>query len=47
MKTATILFENNSFTTELNNDNLSFADSELVLGFVRETYWLIRKFSIS
>lgn len=33
MKTATILFENNSFTRELNNDNLSFADSELVLGF--------------
>lgn len=33
MKTAAILFENNSFTRELNNDNLSFADSELVLGF--------------
>ena len=33
MKTATILLEDNSFKKELNNDNLDFADCELVLGF--------------
>ncbi|URC11715.1 FIST signal transduction protein [Flavobacterium sp. B183] len=33
MKVATVLFENNSFTRELNDDNLDFGDSELVLGF--------------
>ncbi|WP_338839695.1 FIST signal transduction protein [Flavobacterium ginsenosidimutans] len=33
MKTAAILFENNSFKKEFNNDNLDFADCELVLGF--------------
>ncbi|WP_316632480.1 FIST N-terminal domain-containing protein [uncultured Flavobacterium sp.] len=33
MKIATILFENNSFVRELNNDNLDFADLDLVLGF--------------
>jgi hypothetical protein len=33
MKVATVLFENNSFERELNNDNLDFADADLVLGF--------------
>jgi hypothetical protein len=33
MKVATVLFENNSFVRELNNDNLDFTDSDLVLGF--------------
>ncbi|GIQ61055.1 hypothetical protein Flavo103_41910 [Flavobacterium collinsii] len=33
MKIATILFENNSFVRELNNDSLDFADLDLVLGF--------------
>ncbi|SCY45326.1 Uncharacterized conserved protein, contains FIST_N domain [Flavobacterium anhuiense] len=33
MKTAAILFENDSFKKEFNNDNLDFADCELVLGF--------------
>jgi hypothetical protein len=33
MKVATVLFENNSFVRELNNDSLDFTDSDLVLGF--------------
>lgn len=33
MKVATVLFENNSFVRELNNDNLDFNDLDLVLGF--------------
>lgn len=33
MKVATVLFESNSFVRELNNDNLDFTDSDLVLGF--------------
>jgi hypothetical protein len=33
MKVATVLFENNSFVRELNNDGLDFTDSDLVLGF--------------
>ncbi|MBE8726381.1 FIST signal transduction protein [Flavobacterium hungaricum] len=33
MKTATVLFENNSFIRELNDDNLDFNDLDLVLGF--------------
>ena len=33
MKVATVLFENNSFVRELNNDNLDFKDLDLVLGF--------------
>ncbi|MCD0473982.1 FIST C-terminal domain-containing protein [Flavobacterium sp. EDS] len=33
MKVATVLFENNSFVRESNNDNLDFMDSDLVLGF--------------
>lgn len=33
MKVATVLFENNSFTRELNDDNLDFGDLDLVLGF--------------
>jgi hypothetical protein len=33
MKVATVLFKNNSFVKELNNDNLDLTDSDLVLGF--------------
>jgi hypothetical protein len=33
MKTAAILFEENSFKKEFNNDNLDFAECDLVLGF--------------
>jgi hypothetical protein len=33
MKTATVLFENNSFIRELNIDNLDFSTVDLVLGF--------------
>ncbi|WDF65990.1 FIST signal transduction protein [Flavobacterium sp. KACC 22763] len=33
MKTASILFEDNSFKKEFNNDNLDFAECDLVLGF--------------
>ncbi|MBF4488062.1 FIST N-terminal domain-containing protein [Flavobacterium sp. CSZ] len=33
MKTATVLFENNSFIREVNDDNLDFVDLDLVLGF--------------
>jgi hypothetical protein len=33
MKTATVLFENNSFIRELNSDNLDFGTADLVLGF--------------
>ncbi|KAF2339546.1 MULTISPECIES: FIST signal transduction protein [Flavobacterium] len=33
MKTAAILFEENSFKKEFNNDSLDFADCDLVLGF--------------
>lgn len=33
MKVATVLFENNSFVREFNNDNLDFNDLDLVLGF--------------
>jgi len=33
MKTAAILFEDNSFKKEFNNDNLDFAECDLVLGF--------------
>ncbi|SNR30469.1 FIST signal transduction protein [Flavobacterium sp. ov086] len=33
MKVATVLFENNSFVRELNNNNLDFNDLDLVLGF--------------
>ncbi|MEL1253543.1 FIST N-terminal domain-containing protein [Flavobacterium sp. DGU38] len=33
MKTATVLFENNSFVREFNDDNLDFGDLDLVLGF--------------
>lgn len=33
MKTATVLFENNSFVREFNHDNLDFGDLDLVLGF--------------
>jgi len=33
MKIATVLFENNSFVRELNNDNLDFGNLDLVLGF--------------
>lgn len=33
MKIATVLFENNSFIREVNDDNLDFNDLDLVLGF--------------
>lgn len=33
MKTATVLFENNSFLPELNEDNLDFGNLDLVLDF--------------